>query len=397
MARKKRHKAPNGTGGMTRLKCGKYQFSFYVSKPDGTKVRKQRRFATKEEGAAWIAELRLAQFQGKPIPDRTTTFGEFLLYWEENYTMGLKPTTARNYETYIHSHLLNHPISKVPISELTTDQLQRYAQYLYKEGRLDGKGGMGSKTVANILRFIHKVLHQAKGNGLCWTNVADYVQLPRLEQHERAFLTTEQVEKLLAASKGEKWYVGMAILADCGLRCAELCALHHSDFCEENGIFYLNITKQLQRVPRKDRSPEEPKTELAEIAPKTKRSRRRVPLSERASQAIQEQIQEQQLQAANCYGLYAADPYLISDDLGNCVDTGTFRNFFALMVNRTDIKTECTPHVLRHSLCTNLQVQGVPTHIVASILGHDPTMALQVYSHTNLSMCAKALDQVQNK
>lgn len=394
----KKKKNPNGAGSNLKLPDGAYQASCYVILPDGTKKRKFKRFHTYAEGNAWIAEMILAKSKGRPVPDSKMLTGDWMILWETNYNLNLKPSTATNYHSYIHTYILNHPISKIPLCQAGTNEWQCFIMDMLSHGKKRGHGGLAEKTVVNIMRMVHRAMKKAKGLGLVWESPIDYVELPRVHQKEPNFLTPEETDHLIQASRGEKWSVGILILAYTGIRVGELCALHHSSLCQEGGIFYLNIVGNLQRVPRQDWQPGQSKTVLAEVSPKTRKSRRRVPLLPEVAEVIQAHMKTQEEAAAQSYGLYRKDPYIISNELGECVETDRFRDFFVKMVEKAGIQGYCRPHTLRHSLCTHLISKGVPIRFVSEILGHEKESITQtVYAHSTLEMCYSALTPLTDR
>ena len=61
---------------------------------------------------------------------------------------------------------------------------------------------------------------------------------------------------------------------------------------------------------------------------------------------------------------------------------------------------EMTPHMLRHSFCTNLHYADVPIKVAQAIMGHaDPRTTLKIYTHgdanTAMKEAAKKLSEKQ--
>ena len=64
------------------------------------------------------------------------TFGEWLDFWYQNYSKPkLRPTTQMGYENSIYTHIIP-ALGKNPLSDLSTNDIQKFYAKLKKEGRL---------------------------------------------------------------------------------------------------------------------------------------------------------------------------------------------------------------------------------------------------------------------
>ena len=185
-------------------------------------------------------------------------------------------------------------IASIPLKSLSTDDLQDFISFLKKSGKLDGSGGLSNKTIRNIMTMIRTALKQAMGNQLIWTNPADYCQLPKVKQTEKQFLTVDEMERLLRAAKGERWYIGLLLLLMTGCRLGELLALRHNSFHCENGLRVLDIHHAVKRVTNFHAKPGEPKTVLEISEPKSDKSYRTIPILPEVAELVQAHIQMQQ-------------------------------------------------------------------------------------------------------
>ena len=54
-----------------------------------------------------------------------------------------------------------------------------------------------------------------------------------------------------------------------------------------------------------------------------------------------------------------------------------------------------TPHVLRHTFCTNLQQAGLDVKSLQYVMGHsNVSTTLDIYTHSNFDVAQKAFEQV---
>ena len=274
--------------------------------------------------------------------------------------------------------------------------LQMFAVSLEKAGQPDSKG-LSAKTIRNLFSMLHAALKQAVGNGLLLRNPCDYVQLPQVKQKEIQPLSDAEIANLLAATKGERYGIAVLLLLFGGFRIGELLALRHSSLREEDGVWYLGVEKSLNRVTNFDAKPSEPKTELRLGEPKSKQSRRNVPLLPKVLDVLQEQIKRQKDEAVTVYGLYEPDPFLISNELGGCIDPTTFRNWFNQQVERAGISRHIRVHDCRHTAATLMLRGGATPHEVSLILGHSSSQITErIYLHPDLSDRAKAVHKLED-
>ena len=135
-------------------------------------------------------------------------------------------------------HHVRPDLGTLPLSALSTLQVQRLYDQLAHHGRKDGKaGGLGSRTI----RQLHLCLHQALSYAMKWhdlaTNPAADAEPPALPAHTPT-LTPQQVGILLAAAHHERrpWLHAFVVLAAAtGARTGELCGLEQHDLDLEAG------------------------------------------------------------------------------------------------------------------------------------------------------------------
>ena len=208
-------------------------------------------------------------------------------------------------------------------------------------------------------------------------NPADYCQLPKVKQTEKQFLTVDEMERLLRAAKGERWYIGLLLLLMTGCRLGELLALRHNSFHCENGLWVLDIHHAVKRVTNFHAKPGEPKTVLEISEPKSDKSYRTIPLLPEVAELVQAHIQMQQAAAASSYGLYQNNPFLVSNELGEVVDPTTFRTWFKSILKIANIKHNVRIHDCRGSWATAALKAGVPLQYLSSMLGHSSSQVTE--------------------
>lgn len=383
-------KNANGEGSKYKLSTGGWRTSITVTLPDGTKKRPSHRCKTRREADEWLTKMKSDIQAGKPVLCSDQTFGEYIVKWYETYgCVAIRDSTRMNYLGYLR-HIERHRIKSIKLKNLTTDELQGFVLYLQNHGQLDTGNQLSAKTIRNIMHMIHKALEHAVGRQLIYHNPADYVELPRVITPDIRGLTEEEIRRFVAAMEGDSLQIALVMMLFCGLRLGECCALTHEDVRCNDGIYYLSITKSLNRVTNFEAKAGEPKTMLRVQETKTSKGKRQVPLLPEVAEKVLAHMAWQQEQAALYYGMYEENPWLVANELGHYLDPGTVRKKLKAVAESIGI-TDFHPHCLRHTYASQAVKAGVPLPYLSDILGHESTaFTAKVYVCLDLEGRAKA-------
>lgn len=382
-------KAPNGSGTIIQRADGLWEARFWATMPDGSRKRLSKYGRRKRDCQAWLNEMRYREQNGEASAESDLILIVWMRLWLKQYLPDIRASTRASYDAVINRHLAVHRVADIKLRDLTTDHLQSFFNELTASGRLDGRGGLSAKTVRNIYLVLHKALRQARGNRLIRLNPADYVALPKVKRAEVKLLTDDEVRKILAVTRGERWEAGMVILLFCGLRLSEMLALRAGSLVELDGRHYLRVDFSLKREQIVDAPEGYQKTVLRLGEVKTEGSRRLVPLLPEVYDVIMRNLANQKEDAARSYDLYASDPFIVSNELGCFVDGTTFRKFFKQMLAKAGITRRVRIHDCRHYYCSlavrsaSTSSNGADMALVKKCLGHSISSAVteQVYLH----------------
>ncbi|MGC2417438.1 MAG: site-specific integrase [Candidatus Acidiferrales bacterium] len=201
--------------------------------------------------------------EGKYRPEATMTFGQFLKKcWEPAVVPHLKATSVRYYGKQIERHLLP-TFGEWRLKDITKEEVQRFLGQKRKQG-------LSGSSVHGIRTALGKVLQAAVDWNYLEENSARGIRLgDRTPIQERAYLLPDQLA-LLLNSLSDPCRTLVVIAALTGLRIGELLALRwkHVDF-----------THDAIRV-------RETVYEGQFGSPKTKSSRRDVPMSQPVRKAL---------------------------------------------------------------------------------------------------------------
>lgn len=395
MPRRKR-KAANGDGTVYPCKDGRWGASIWITYPDGRKKRLYYYSRDRTKCVEWLAEKRLQKARGQLECGDDTTLSEWLQIWMQRYTPNLRDSTRANYYGYLENYIFTNKMASMPLTKISTDILQRFIISCEKNGKADTHS-VSAKTIRNLFSMLHAAMEQAVRNGLLLRNPCDYVQLPRATQAEIYPLSDNEIARLLRTVKGERYEIAILMLIIGGFRLGELLALRHSSLREKEGVWYLRVENSLNRVTDFDAKPGEPKTVLRLGAPKSKKSRRDVPLPPQVLKALQEHMRRQKEEALSSFGLYDPDPFIISNELGGFIDPTTLRNWFNRQVEAAGITRHIRVHDCRHTAAMLMLRAGATPHEVALILGHSSSQVTEkFYLHPDLHDRDRAVRKLEN-
>ncbi len=383
-------KRANGEGSIFPIAKGKWGAAVHVPLPDGSKHRIYCKFRTRKEADTWLTKTKSDIQAGKPVLCSDQAFGDYIQHWYDKFgSIGIRESTRMNYEGYIR-HIQRHKVKDIKLKNLTADDLQKFIMFLQNAGQMDTGQPLSAKTMHNIMNMVHKALNHAVGRQLIYHNPADYIQLPRVITPDIRVLTEEEIGRFAAAMQGDSLQIALILMLFCGLRLGECCALTHEDVRCNDEIYYLNISKSLNRVSNFEAKAGEPKTILRIQETKTSKGRRQVPLLPEVAEKVLTHMEWQREQAAKSYGTYEDNPWLVANELGHFLDPGTVRKKLKSIAESIGI-SDFHPHCLRHTYASQAVKAGIPLPYLSDILGHESTsFTAKVYVSLDLEGRAKA-------
>lgn len=278
----------------------------------------------------------------------------------------MKRRTYKRYHDLIHIHILPHWKDR----DIQTLQKQEIREFLIQQktdGGTASQRQLSSATVNMILCVMKLAFSYACDVGYLEKNPCE--QLKRAKSDSRsveAFTVEEQrlLEHSIAESNDQRLH-GILLCLYTGLRIGELLGLAWEDVDLERGM--LSISKTVYRDTN-----ENGEWELVVDTPKTRASRRIIPLPPYIAQMLREDQKK------------ARSQYLVENKKGERMPIRSYQYLFRKLTERAGVRP-LNFHALRHTFATRAIENGLDVRTVADIMGHQSaSLTLNLYAHCML-------------
>lgn len=229
---------------------------------------------------------------------------------------------------------------------LSKNDIQAYIQYISKEEN--------SSSVSRNISTLKSFYKFLEINKYCKNNPIFTITNPKKMQKLPKVLSEEEVNKLLDINLNTDYdYRNKAMLElmySSGLRVSELINLNVND------IDLMNSTVRIFGKGSKERI---------------------VPLNNYASEALKNYI----LYHRATLFKHGENNYLFLNNHGNKMTRQGFFKILKKIALENNIKTDFSPHTLRHSFATHLLKYGADLRSIQELLGHSDISTTQIYTH----------------
>ena len=344
---------------------------------DGTRRRLTVYGPTRKDVSDKLSAAVADDRAGRPRAMDSQTVGEYLNYWLEHVAQhSVRGSTYKSYEMYVRRHLVPG-LGRHKLTELSARDIR-----VFLDGRRMtpvGTFGRGNRTLSQTtLKHIHSVLRNALQHAvredLVTRNVARNVQISTGPRATPDPYTLDEARQLLAAASSDRHYALYSVALGLGLRRGEVTGLRWQDIDLDACVLRVEQTLQHRQGG------------LHVVPPKTRRSRRALPLPQslvdvlREHRAQHEPVTETDLAFINAWG--------------NPVSPNELTKGFVELCKKAGLR-RIRLHDLRHTCATFLLADGVPPRVVMVILGHSSMdMTMNVYGHVTLDLQKTALDGI---
>lgn len=374
---------------------GKYQFKYHIAgKPHfvySWKLEPTDKLPAGKKPCLSLRELEKQigydlESQLNPMK-RNITVNELVERYLSTKT-GAKHSTVANYN-FVKNILKKEEFSETKIVNIKTSD----AKLFLIKMQSDGKGYSTVKSVRGVLR---PAFQMAVDDDILNKNPFEF-QLAGVvvnDSHTRTAITREQMRQFLKFVHDDncycKYYEVVYILFHTGMRISEFCGLTLKDIDLKNRI--VNIDHQLQRTSD---------MQYVIESTKTNAGTRKLPITEEVAKCFQAIIEDREpQQREKMIDGYAG--FLFYDKDNNPLVAMHWEHRFNHMVQRyNDIYRiqipNITPHVCRHTYCSNMAKSGMNPKTLQYLMGHsDIGVTLNTYTHLGLEDAEDELKRMEN-
>lgn len=231
------------------------------------------------------------------------------------------------------------------VTKVTKTALTSYILYLEKEGK-------ATTTISRVMASMKAFFHYEFREGFIRKDPAELLKAPKVEKKMPSILTVDEVSSLLSQPSGNspketRDRAMLELLYATGIRVSELIHLRVEDVNMSIGFITC-------RDDHKERT---------------------IPFGRNAKQALMQYME-------NSRDILKKDSetgYLFVNCNGGTMSRQGFWKIIKYYGERAGIRTDITPHTLRHSFAAHLIGGGADLHAVQTMLGHSDMTTTQAY------------------
>mgnify|MGYP000236448848 CR=1 FL=1 len=301
-----------------------------------------------------------------------------------NLKRGLKQNSLRSYGSAV-KRIHADPFGQKPIKTVKLSDAKGWFVFLHDSG-------IKQNTIGVLQSVVRPAFEMAVDDDIIRKNpfkfkLSDVV--PK-DAYVRDALTKEQQEKYLQFVQdcGGNYYDDIVILLGTGLRVSELYGLTKADIDFDRRC--IHIHKQLCRIADKP---------YFVAPPKTSSGNRSIPMTDTVYMAFRRVLENRGHPKAEMM-VDGYSGFLFLDKDGKPKVAMHLENYMRGM-RREYVKKHgntlpsVTPHVLRHTFCTNVQQAGLDVKSLQYLMGHsNASVTLDVYTHSSFDSVERAFEQI---
>lgn len=375
-------KRPYGDGGVYQRADGRYEGTVRYEDPETGEKRKQSFYGKGPKEVAGKMRDFNEDIKKGIVPNAAAKIKveDWLDTWLETYAKTrTRQNTYEGYKRIIENHI-KPTIGKRTLKELRPEHVQKMLNERMEKGNKRTNGPLGHRQVEYIYSVLHSALERAVKNNLIVRNVCDAVDKPKVIKHEFMPWTVEETNKFLASTKESRLFPLYLTAWGTGLRRAELLGLRWEDIDLKKGT--LTVRRVLVRIKGGHKFQE----------PKTKKSRRTVPLPDAVTEELKAWKKRLATEELKWRGKHKnmkpeeippfnPNKQVFPDELGNPMNPEFVSRSFKADLKKAELP-EIRFHDLRHGHATMLIELGEDLKVISERLGHSTiTMTADTYGH----------------
>lgn len=345
-----------------------------VSMPDGR--RKDFYCQTRSEAAKKLQKALQARDEGTLVVGKQPSLAQYVEDWlEHSVRPTTRPRTYLSYAERLRVHVLP-TLGTTKLDALSPQQIQKlYASKL--------AAGLAPGTINGVNVVLHRALQQALKWGLVSRNVCTLVDVPQPKPAPARPLDADELARFREVIEGDRYEYLWQVLVSTGLRFGEAAALRTEDIDLDGRKLHVRHT--ITREGNKG---------YAWSEPKTRRSRRTIPLPALAVQALRnQQTLNKELRLAA--GRHWTDlDVVFPSGVGTPIREPHLLVHFHKLLDQAGLERRRI-HDLRATYATNLYALGVHPRAAQELMGHaDIGVTMNVYTGAVPAVLRDAADSL---
>jgi integrase len=285
-------------------------------------------------------------------------------YMENVVESSVEQTTWEGYMSIVKKHIIPYFRGlKYRIKDINPIHLQKYFAKKYKDDKLN------ANTLKRHRAVLKRIFQYAVKNKIIEYNPILGVEMPKVEsEKELSYYSVDELKTLIEASKGAIIESAVFLTSFYGLRRGEVLGLRWKDIDFENKTISIKNTRT--KVSK-----------AVEKKPKTKSSKRELPMTESVIEYLQNLKTKQEDDKKLFGNTYIKNDYIVKYDNGKLISTCTFNRTLSKIMEDNNLR-HIRLHDLRHSVASYMNEQGVSLKVIQEWLGHsDIQTTARIYVH----------------
>ncbi|MDF2844380.1 MAG: tyrosine-type recombinase/integrase [Herbinix sp.] len=289
----------------------------------------------------------------------------------------IRANTKRHYNTVYRKHI-SPTLGKRKLKDITQLQIKALINQLDKDG-------YKYETQNKVRILLLDMFNKAMIDNFVNKNPAKGIKLERDEKIDPKVLTPEEQAEFFECSKGTFYDNLFVVAVSTGLRPGELCALTWDDIDLDNMEINVDKTLLYQKLEGDE------KKEFHVGPPKTKQSKRKVPITKQCKTALLKQKMQNNviMSRAHVKAVKGLDNFLFTTKFGTPINSQIYCDAIEKIVDEINLCRDTldeferfSPHCLRHTFATRCFEADIQPKTVQKYLGHATLqMTMDLYTH----------------
>jgi len=312
------------------------------------------------------------------IVDEKTTLDEWYKKWIDIHKYNvIRINTKCHYDSVYRKHI-SPTLGSIPISQITQLQIKGVIKKLHK-------ANYGYETQNRVRIMLLDMFDKAMIDNFVLRNPCKGLRIQKDRNFERRVLTRDEQMDFYECCKGTFYDNLFVVAVNTGLRPGELCGLKWSDINFNKMEISVERTLLYQKLDG-----DEQKTFHFD-PPKTKTSRRKVPINKQCEVALKKQYLQSNVVKSRLYSkpLKGFEDLLFTTKFSTPINSQIYLEAIKRIIDEINLMKDdleqmepFSAHTFRHTFATRCFESGIQPKTVQKYLGHATLqMTMDLYTH----------------